>query len=143
MIARLDAVSNGLTILSLLRQAYEVEARLLGVQTFPPLKRTLADLRASDSTFYGFQSDSALVGVLELVAGAPAEIASLGVHPEHFRRGIGQALVEHALHIAGPALVVHTGAANTPARALYERLHFTVRKHYRTKEGVDMVQLEC
>ncbi len=143
MIARLDAVSNGLTILSLLRQAYEVEARLLGVQTFPPLERTLADLRATDSAFYGFHNEGEFVGVLELIVGVPAEIASLGVHPEHFRRGIGRSLVQHALDIAGPALVVHTGAANAPALALYQRLNFTERNRYRTKEGIDMVQLAC
>ncbi len=143
MIAHLDAVSHGLTILSLLRQAYQVEAQLLGVETFPPLERTLADLRASDSTFYGYHSDGDILGVLELIAGVPAEIASLGVHPEHFRRGIGRALVEHALAVAGPSMVVHTGAGNTPALALYERLHLTVRKRYRTKEGIDMVQLAC
>jgi ribosomal protein S18 acetylase RimI-like enzyme len=52
-------------------------------------------------------------------------IARLFVAPARFRRGVGTALVEHALGQArGRRVVVGTGARNAPALALYERFGF-------------------
>ena len=53
------------------------------------------------------------------------DIHRLVVDPVFFRRGIARRLVEH-LHVTveARAFIVSTGAANSPARALYERLGY-------------------
>ena len=142
-IEELDVITDGVAILDLLKRAYSVEADLLGAAEFPPLKRTLADLRATDAVFYGARRAEALAGVLELEVSPEAEIASLGVDPEHFRSGIGRQLVQHAMTVAEQRLSVHTGADNDPALRLYESLGFRVVHESRTIEGIRMVKLAC
>ena len=140
---QLDVIADGAAILNLLKRAYTVEAELLGVAEFPPLKRTLADLRATDARFYGVRHASALAGVLELETSPEVEIASLGVDPNHFRTGIGRHLVRHAMAVAGTPIAVHTGADNAPALGLYESLGFSIVHEYHTIEGIRMVKLTC
>jgi ribosomal protein S18 acetylase RimI-like enzyme len=52
------------------------------------------------------------------------------VHPEHRRRGIGRALVEHSLgearRLGFDALMVNLVFESNPARRLYEDLGFEV-----------------
>ncbi len=54
------------------------------------------------------------------------DIHRLVVHPDHFRKGIARALVEHIEGLAGTAarIVVSTGAKNVPAKHLYRSLGF-------------------
>jgi ribosomal protein S18 acetylase RimI-like enzyme len=63
------------------------------------------------------------VGVEDL--GEALLIARLVVDPGATRRGVGTALVQRAVELAGGRVVrVGTAAANAPALALYERLGF-------------------
>ena len=55
------------------------------------------------------------------LAGSKAE--SLFVDPDHFGRGVGRALVEHAFRIAGP-LRIDVNEQNSAARAFYGRIGF-------------------
>jgi ribosomal protein S18 acetylase RimI-like enzyme len=69
-------------------------------------------------------------------------IARLFVAPSAFRRGVGTALVRHALAQAGARRVrVGTGAANAPALALYERLGFRRVDERDPAPGVGYVEL--
>ena len=64
-----------------------------------------------------------------------AELDGLFVEPEHWRKGIGAALVDVATHEArkrGLALMV---TANPSARAFYEKCGFTVEGEAQTRFG--------
>lgn len=106
--------------------AYAVEADLIGNDAIPPLHETVPDLRRMP-----FQWLAAVDG--EQIIGAIAwrempdriDIHRLIVDPTAHRRGAGTALVRAVLAMAGArAVEVSTGAANLPARRLYERLGF-------------------
>lgn len=144
MIARLEQrqASQAGAIHRVLQAAYLAEAAILGVAHFPPLARSAVDIAGSDSLYFGYLEENLLLGVIELeqVPDHPL-IASLGVLPGAFRRGIGRALVLHAVGHAGEALRVATGAANLPAIRLYEALGFGIRRRYATPDGVAMVEL--
>ena len=77
-----------------------------------------------------------VVGFAALELNAGAELDGLFVEPEHWRRGIGTALVEAAVHEArrrGFSLV--TVVANPSARAFYERCGFSVEGAAETRFG--------
>jgi ribosomal protein S18 acetylase RimI-like enzyme len=69
-------------------------------------------------------------------------IARLFVAPTAFRRGIGTALVRHALEQAGDRRVrVGTAARNAPALALYERLGFRRDREHQPVPGLRYIEL--
>ena len=125
---RLDHASPAMaeTIRSLMFDAYQVEAALIGrADDFLPLGRMAADIASADATFIGVflerdgPGDEAgqgsivkPVAVAELerppvegadsTAGRTLNIASFVVHPSRFRRGIGSALLRHILDAHAP-----------------------------------------
>jgi ribosomal protein S18 acetylase RimI-like enzyme len=108
---------------------YRLEADLLGVprERFPPARETAEDLLGSGQEFLGAFSGDTLTGVLshERADDGALDVCRLVVDPGFHRRGIGRALVGAAIAAAGRrALTVSTGAANVPARTLYEQLGF-------------------
>jgi GNAT superfamily N-acetyltransferase len=114
-------------LLKLQRRAYRVDADLIGTDQIPPLRETLADLQACGETFLGARVDAALAGAISWrVNGETIDLHRLVVDPAHFRKGVGLALVRAALAAEPQArrAIVQTGAANEPARALYEREGF-------------------
>jgi ribosomal protein S18 acetylase RimI-like enzyme len=128
-------------LLALQRAAYRGEAELLGTDALPPLRETIADLRACDEELWVTGEPPVAAVGLEDEGGA-LRIARLMVDPAAQRRGLGRAAVELALeHAAGRVVVVSTGAANAPALALYEGAGF-VRAGVRTvPDGVRIVDL--
>jgi ribosomal protein S18 acetylase RimI-like enzyme len=65
------------------------------------------------------------------------------VHPDYFRRGIGKNLVEYVETIPDiENVIVSTGALNTPARQLYERLGYQLVKEVNLIEGLVIVCYE-
>lgn len=113
------------------REAYEVEAALIGSREIPALIETVEQLAASRESFIGAYVDSSLVGLIatEVAAddtgcGVLTRISRLAVQPRCFRSGIGRALVRRAIsdfsHGTTTALLVSTGSANRPGRRLYE-----------------------
>lgn len=129
--------------------AYAQEAALLGARRFPPLERTVADVRAAPERFLGALDGERIVAALGLLpegepgAAAASDITSLVVLPEWQRRGLGRRLVEAALAAcAGGAITVSTGVANAPARALYAGLGFVeVRRRVVGAEPIEIVEL--
>jgi len=131
------------TICEVLVAAYTVEARLIGVTDFAPLRRTAEDIAAAPSTFFGSSADGRLVAVAELeeLGKEAVNIASFAVLPAVFRRGIGLRLLRHVLEAVGSARVtVSTASANQPAIALYEKEGFAISRRWEI-EGIDMVTL--
>ena len=126
-LARLDAAGDpalAAELLALQREAYAVEAALIGDDRIPPLHESLAALRAAPLDWTGACLDGVLAGAVAVSDdGDLVDVHRLVVAPAAARRGIGTALVRSVL-AGGRPTVVATGRDNTPARALYERLGF-------------------
>jgi ribosomal protein S18 acetylase RimI-like enzyme len=126
--------------------AYAQEARLLGVLQFPPLARTVEDVRVGTESFLGVHVGGQLVGSVSVEPDPEytgMSIASLTVAPAFQRRGIATALMVEVLqrHGAG-CLTVQTGMRNAPALRLYERLGFVrVRRWVVGPESLEIVKL--
>lgn len=130
-------------ILSLQRAAYRVEADLVGSDAIPPLTETLEALVTADETFLGAFAGGELVGAVSWkVVEEALDIHRLVVDPGRHRQGVGRRLVREALaaHPGLPA-IVQTGAANRPARALYERLGFALVDEIEPVPGLRVVRL--
>jgi ribosomal protein S18 acetylase RimI-like enzyme len=113
-------------VLAVQHAAYAIEAELIGYPDLPPLHETLAALQATAEELWLCEEGGDLVGVVGLEHEQDEMvIARLFVAPACFRRGVGSALVAHALAQAGGRRVrVGTGARNAPALALYARFGF-------------------
>lgn len=74
------------------------------------------------------------------------ELAWLYVDPAHFRKGVGRALVEHALQRFPGIRRVEALAGNAPAKALYARLGFVTAATERGRmpgNEAFSVQVDC
>lgn len=115
-------------LVALQRASYRIEAELLGARTLPALTETPRRLRAAGETVLGAYEGERLVGAVAWKRrGAVVDIHRLVVHPDRFRRGIAGRLLRALDEREADArrTVVATGAANAPARRLYERHGFT------------------
>lgn len=124
--------------------AYAVEARLLGLDEFPPLNRALESYANSTSAFFGYMRNGDCVGSVEIEAldFSGIEVASLVVDPRFARQGIATKLMMHVLNKAGSGrIVVSTAGANVPAIKLYEGLGFEKVDQWTTEDGLEIVQL--
>jgi ribosomal protein S18 acetylase RimI-like enzyme len=114
-------------VLRLQRDAYRVEAHLIGSDEIPPLRETLADLQSCGETFLGGRIDGTLVGAISWrVEDDTIDLHRLVVDPAHFRKGIATTLLRGALD-ANPfarRAIVQTGASNEPALSFYRREGF-------------------
>lgn len=134
------------------RDAYRVEAELIGVSTIPPLHETLPELLQNGLHWLGEFSDGTdrerpahrrvLCGALAWSArNGTLEIERLVVSPAHFRRGIARRLLQAAVAgAAGRSVVVCTGRDNGPARHLYERSGFKLVQLVQPAPGVHLAQ---
>lgn len=126
--------------------AYAQEAQLLGVTDFPPLERTVEDVRTSREEFVAAFLDDEMVGAVGLgpdPEGLGVNIASFVVAPAYHRRGIGRRLLAAVLARVGDGVVtVQTGARNEPALALYAQAGFVeLRRWLIGRESLEMVKL--
>jgi ribosomal protein S18 acetylase RimI-like enzyme len=143
----LDLAAGGLAeeLVTLQRAAYRVEAELIGSELLPVLHEGADQLRASGETFLGARAEGRLVGAVSYkrLGDGTVDIHRLVVDPAAFRRGIASALLD-ALDAAAPAVrtIVATGAANVPARALYERRGFRSVREVVAGGGVRIVEME-
>ncbi|TCN22260.1 ADP-ribose pyrophosphatase YjhB (NUDIX family) [Mesobacillus foraminis] len=108
--------------------SYKKEAELIGTDEIPPLLESFEQLKACGELFLGYFDRGELAGAVSYkVIENQIDIHRVMVHPEHFRKGIARSLIEHLAIKEGNAseMLVATGAANTPAVKLYQRLGFT------------------
>lgn len=113
-------------MLEMQKEAYEVEAKLIGSREIPPLKETLDDLMACGEQFFGYYIEKELAGAISFKS-TPEEIDihRVMVSPKHFRKGIGRKLVIYLEErFKNKNLIVSTGAKNQPAVQLYTQLGF-------------------
>jgi ribosomal protein S18 acetylase RimI-like enzyme len=132
-------------LLALQRASYAVEAELIGADVLPPMRETPAELRGCRETFLGASEGEELLGAVSFRrAGGTVDIHRLVVDPSAFRRGVATALLDalEARERDATHWTVGTGAANAPARALYERRGFTATKERVVPGGIRWVRLD-
>ncbi len=145
-IADLDTADPAIAtdIHAVMMAAYGVEAGLLGVSDFPPLKRTKKEIADAASAFIGAYVDNGFAAVAEIERDRTGTItiAALVVLPKFFRQGLGAALVRNIIDAhEGARLVVCTGARNAPAVSLYKKLDFDISRSWISDDGISMVAL--
>lgn len=132
-------------LVALQRAAYAVEAELIGARELPPMREIPAELQATGETFLGARRDGRLVGAVSFKRdGATVDIHRLVVDPAAFRGGVATALLDalEARESAAEHWTVGTGAANAPARALYERRGYAVTEERTVPGGIRWVRLD-
>ena len=132
-------------LVALQRASYAVEAELIGARELPPMRESPAELRACGETFLGADEDGALLGAISFKrAGGTVDIHRLVVAPAAFRGGIATALLDalEARERDATHWTVGTGAANAPARTLYERRGFTATEERVVPGGIRWVRLD-
>ena len=139
-----SSFSTSKTIYEVFQASYAVEAKLLNVRDFPPLRRTAEDIRNSGSEFYGFYEGKELAGVVEIGSNTDlTEIQGLVVHPRFFRQGIAKKLVLFVLQsFQSKKYIVETAVENTPACDLYLKLDFKKSKRWNTPDGYHIIRFE-
>lgn len=117
-------IAPSVELLALQREAYAVEAELIGDDRIPVLSEDLEGLLSAGLSWLGVVDRERLVGAIGYVeTDALVDIHRLVVAPSAGRRGIGRTLVSAVLLVAGGRrVVVATGRDNTPARRLYSGL---------------------
>ena len=123
--------------------SYAIEAELLEAKDFPPLRRTVADFKNSETSFFGYWIEKELTAVIEIEPSLTSfHIRSLVVHPRYFRKGIGSKLIAFIIKLfIGNSITVETGLANAPAIALYKKFGFVEAGQYDTDHGVRKIKL--
>jgi len=116
----------------------------VGIDDFPPLRVSLAELAARPGRFYGLAEAGRLVGAIEVeeLRSKARQISALVVEPECARRGLGRRLVNFVLEDAPESVTVWTSVANQPALALYRSVGFRHTATFSSAEGVTLCSLE-
>ena len=131
-------------IVELQRASYAVEADLIGFDAIPTRLETPAQVARLDLTILGaVDDDGRLVGVLGYRRlGNIVEIDRLAVDPPWFRRGIARSLIEevHRHEADATAFAVSTGAGNTPAITLYEKLGYAREPDVPSSSGPNLAR---
>ena len=123
---------TALQIHSLFQLSYKIEAELLQVSDFPPLKRTLIDFRKSQTEFYGLEKTGKFKAIVEVASNKRnTNIDSLIVDPKYFRQGLASQLVMFVLkRFTSETFTVQTAAKNEPAVKLYRKLGFKEQEQF-------------
>ena len=149
--ARIESVDH--TKLAIAREvhavqmiAYAQEAALLGAIYFPPLERTVEEVRSAGESFVAAFIGDQLVGASSVwpdPEGMGINVASLVVSPPFQRQGVGTALIASILATHGEGeMTVQTGAKNLPALSVYARAGFIeLRRWFVGREPLELVKL--
>jgi ribosomal protein S18 acetylase RimI-like enzyme len=124
--------------------SYKVEAELLNIVDFPPLRRTLDQFIQSHTEFFGLSKNDELAGVIEIDHSKnETSIDSLVVNPIFFRQGVANQLIEFTLkNFDTKKFVVETGLLNEPAIILYKKFGFEEVNQWTIEQGIRKVKFE-
>lgn len=127
-------------VIHLQQLSYRIEAEFIGFADLPPLKETAADLQTSAEDFCGYVVGDQLCGVISVARTADViEICRLCVHPDWFRKGIAEQLLEYVEQGYGyEEMRVATGTDNHPAVRFYQKNGFSQSTQRQTPEGLNV-----
>lgn len=145
MIKKLDNSNEevGSQIFTVFQASYKVEAQLIKACNFPPLSRSVKDIKASETLFYGFYENGRLAGVIEVATKSKhLEIDSLTVDPRYFKKGIAGKLISYVLDsFESKEAIVETAVANEPAINLYKKHGFVEFKRWTPSHGIQKLAM--
>lgn len=124
MIKKIDFEDSKIVrkLFELQNAAYLIEAQIINFFEIPPLKESLQEFRECGEEFLGYFINNELAGAISYtVENDQLTICRMVVHPDHFRKGIAQKLLE-TMELNNPSCTsykVATGRENTPAKNLY------------------------
>ncbi|MEA1852586.1 GNAT family N-acetyltransferase [Cytobacillus sp. OWB-43] len=103
--------------------AYKIEAAIIGSYDLPPLKETIETLQNCGESFFGYYSEERLYGVISInIDRHVIEVCRLVVHPNFFKKGVAQALLNFIENEnKSKKLKVSTATKNTPAVNFYKK----------------------
>ena len=129
---------------SIFQVSYAVEAKILKVVDFPPLKRQVSQFLQSENHFYAYKKNKEMAAVIEIDNNKnTTHIQSLVVYPKYFRQGIASKLVAFILkNYESEIFTVETGADNVPAIKLYQSFNFKETKQYDAEFNIRKIKLE-
>ena len=146
MIIKIDNKRNAIAkeIRNIFQSSYAIEAEMLKVIDFPPLKRTISQFLNCNSEFYAYYLNQNIAGLIEIKNNQDlTHIQSLVVYPKYFRKGIGRKLVQFVLDTYKSIIfTVETGVNNHPAIKLYISLGFVEQNQWDTNHGVRKVKFK-
>ena len=146
MIIRLQNFEQktAIKIHSVFQESYSIEAKLLGIKDFAPLRRPIEHFKNSKNEFFGFIDSEIIAGIIEIEDKETfIDINSLVVKPDFFRRGVGKGLLKFVFSRFGfKRYIVETAVNNLPATELYKKLGFNEVKQWDTDFGMRKVQFE-
>ncbi len=123
------------------KQAYQVEAALIGFDGIPQLNESILEIQNSGETFIGYFNEELSGLIAYKVESQLIDIHRLAVSPAHFRQGIARKLIEHVLgDFPESEFIVSTGTLNAPARKLYEQYGFELTESFEPAPGVPCVK---
>lgn len=137
-------ITHAQAVLDVQIPAYQVEAALIGYDDIPALKDTVSTLQKSDELFYGYYEHNILCAIISFkIEHNILDIHRLVVHPNYFKRGIAQALLNFVMHDFPVAkIVVATGTNNLPAINLYTKNNFIIVDKKTVASGLSLTFLE-
>ena len=145
MITKLEHTDRAVAkqIFSIFQRSYKIEAQLIGTLDFPPLFRSIKDIKKSKTQFYGFSENKCLAAIIEVVIeDKQLGINSLTVDPEYFRKGIAYKLISYVLNAFKlTEAVVETAVVNTPAISLYNKHGFVEFKRWTPSHGIEKLAM--
>jgi len=130
-------------IVELQREAYAVEAKLIGYWMLPGLLESADDVAQLDLTILGAMLDGDLVGLIGYErVGDLVDIDRVAVHPPLFRRGFATRMIEHLHERESDAqgFELSTGAANHPALCLWTKMGYQLGRE-EDRSGVKVILL--
>lgn len=138
----LKEFSQAQQMLEIQRNAYAVEAELIGFDEIPARFETIEVIQNLPGTSYGLYIEERLIGFVTIEASEKTvEITKLCIDPTYFRARLATTLLEHVLSIHEDKLVyVHTGKHNGPAKRLYTKLGFEPSAEFEPEPGVTLIR---
>ncbi|WP_338472876.1 GNAT family N-acetyltransferase [Niallia sp. XMNu-256] len=146
MIKKIDINNskNAEDVLNIQMPSYKVEAEIIGSYEIPPLRDTVYTLQHCRETFFGYYENDVLCGVISIkIDDYDVDIHRLIVHPNHFRKGIAQLLlnfIETKCQIE--TIKVATGSKNIPAVRFYKKNGFRNIKEVIVNEQLSLTFFE-
>lgn len=134
---------NAEDVLNIQIPSYKVEAEIIGSYEIPPLKDTVYTLQHCGEAFFGYYENEELCGVISIKVDDDVDIHRLIVHPNHFRKGIAQLLlnfIETKFQIE--TIKVATGSKNIPAVSFYKKNGFRNIKEVIVNEQLSLTFFE-
>jgi ribosomal protein S18 acetylase RimI-like enzyme len=137
-------IKNAEDVLNMQLLSYMVEAQIIGCYEIPPLKDTVTTLQQCGETFFGYYDHEKLCGVISIkINNDEVDIHRLIVHPNHFRKGIAQLLLNFMESMREVKTIkVATGSKNTPAVNFYKKNGFEKIKDVTVNEQLSLTFFE-